>query len=1325
LLKSPESNLPVSGGEHDSVDSFYPANENLLSISNNDAANASVDFLSIDKSQCSNVSSDQYNSAVSETISSMSPSQRDMATADTCVVQCYTAAAAAAISENDEKCCFPLEDSEGKTIPHIDWSRSARNKLALLKSACDPNQTRITSFCDLIENVNAILSEIPAVSNAIQEVTTTRSVDFPPLFKCLIENAEKNLVKAPHQVRYNTLLKKFATSLAIYGGPMTYNFIASNLSRALPNLRTVQRYIAAEYTPFEEGVFRFDELLVHLNSYNAAKVVSLGEDATRVVSRVEYDVKTDKLVGFVLPCNDEGLPICDSFLATSFETLETYFKRGSVAKYAFVYMAQPLTVGVPAFCLACMGTDNRFNADIVANRWKYIYDELSQRGISLVSVGADGDSRELRAMQVSTHLLSSQKVPNLLSIGKSIHIPSDWKAWFAMKHPTTVACIQDVVHIAVKLKTRLLKPSILLPLGDFAAGVHDLRTVQQMFTKDQHGLRERDINFKDKQNYDAVLRMTSDSTINLLKQIPTAKGTVVYLEMLKSFNDSFLDMSLSYLERVKKAWYSVFTLRYWRQWIILHSRYSVRDNFVSANSYMCTELNAHSLIVHALSLQMLAPSENISFLPWLLGSQCCEKLFRVARSMSSTFSTVINFGVLGLLQRLNRLQIQIKLESECDQTKIKYPRVEAHRKKDGHSKTANDSCNIQSVTKEEILSSVLQALAMAKVTIEDLGMAKLLQSKDNWDYPPIPGCGLDVGKEDDVDDSEDIEEYSYLQEENLEVSAKDVTKDIAQLSNINIIEDKLKEQLDMVHKVCYKKINDTGLPMYQPDADLKSKAPSKDTQICRFVEVHYNQKKVHIHKTTAVWLLQEGERVSPDRMFRVRARQPFSVRNKPSLQMPESFSTLPIVCSTIQVGGLCVFVWKRSHTISWKIGRVLQFVNRLEKTKGAQQYRGLYANVDDKKVGVLCSWYTSIHNSTREFSIISEEAVHDYLPLCTYLCTLSYGCIEQTESAVVPQGIGKTENGNHDAKLVTSKHFFLKEGAVSVINNLFQDYLASTTDIDTSQNPGSSLSVSKGKKSVVTIADDGDHNETAPAGRWLICGKIELSKQDKQHILGGKELTDLHINAFQSLARQQYPDVGGLYNTLVVGRAKFVEGQKQFLQILHVQERAHWIAIYILNSEVYLYDSMFTSASNKTLEIVAQILQTKQPHFTVNYLNVSRQAGTTDCGLYTIAAVTCILQGEDPTKVAFDQKALRLHLVKILEAKSLSAFPVVKTRRVAERISKTEQCEVHCLCRLPDNGEKMILCDHCDEWFHLACVKIDEPLPDTWYCDDCSNKVMK
>ena len=39
----------------------------------------------------------------------------------------------------------------------------------------------------------------------------------------------------------------------------------------------------------------------------------------------------------------------------------------------------------------------------------------------------------------------------------------------------------------------------------------------ELYKRDQHGLREKDINFKDRQNYDAVMWMTSDSTISLLK----------------------------------------------------------------------------------------------------------------------------------------------------------------------------------------------------------------------------------------------------------------------------------------------------------------------------------------------------------------------------------------------------------------------------------------------------------------------------------------------------------------------------------------------------------------------------------------------------------------------------------------------------------------------------------------------------------------------------------------------------------------------------------------------------------------------------------------
>ena len=125
---------------------------------------------------------------------------------------------------------------------------------------------------------------------------------------------------------------------------------------------------------------------------------------------------------------------------------------------------------------------------------------------------------------------------------------------------------------------------------------------------------------------------------------------------------SYLDKSVDPLTRIEKIWYAAFFLRYWRQWIILSPQYTLKNNFVTNNAYMCVELNAHALISFVMTIR--DNFNDYNFLPWWLGSQSCEKAFQAARSMTSTFSTIINFGMLGLLRRLHRLQIQANLQAE-------------------------------------------------------------------------------------------------------------------------------------------------------------------------------------------------------------------------------------------------------------------------------------------------------------------------------------------------------------------------------------------------------------------------------------------------------------------------------------------------------------------------------------------------------------------------------------------------------------------------------------------------------------------------------------
>ena len=223
-------------------------------------------------------------------------------------------------------------------------------------------------------------SQSSKISNSTTE-TKVRS-----FFRKIVENANKNDDKTIPQIRrHDVLIKKFATSLLLYGGPMAYNLIQKNLESALPSLCTVQRIIQSQSGYLSEGQFQFDELVRHLTKYNAPFVVAISEDATRIVARVEYDKNTDRMVGFVLPCNEDGLPLCDSYLATSFETIECCFRSNQVSKFAYIYVAQCILPTIPSFCLACIGSNITFTAKDVLKRWKHIYEECKQRNITIVS----------------------------------------------------------------------------------------------------------------------------------------------------------------------------------------------------------------------------------------------------------------------------------------------------------------------------------------------------------------------------------------------------------------------------------------------------------------------------------------------------------------------------------------------------------------------------------------------------------------------------------------------------------------------------------------------------------------------------------------------------------------------------------------------------------------------------------------------------------------------------------------------------------------------------------------------------------------------------
>lgn len=178
------------------------------------------------------------------------------------------------------------------------------------------------------------------------------------------------------------------------------------------------------------------------------------------------------------------------------------------------------------------------------------------------------------------------------------------------------------------------------------------------------------------------------------------------------------------------------------------------------------------------------------------------------------------------------------------------------------------------------------------------------------------------------------------------------------------------------------------------------------------------------------------------------------------------------------------------------------------------------------------------------------------------------------------------------------------------------------------------------------------------------------------------------------------------------------------LQILHTRGN-HWIAVSTVNCtavDITVYDSKYSKLSSDTEMLLAQLVHTDKSVVSVSIANVTKQSGSSDCGLFATAYITHIAFGLNPSLCVFQQSSMRAHLLKCLESKRMELFPVQRERRLSLTIvPKVAQIKVHCYCRCPDDGSKMIGCDgDCGERFHVKCIKSPVHRNKRWFCNNCN-----
>lgn len=106
--------------------------------------------------------------------------------------------------------------------------------------------------------------------------------------------------------------------------------------------------------------------------------VWLSEDATSIVSKIEFDQQTNQMVGIVLPMESStGMPIAFSNLARDAEEIRMNMQKNK-STAVYIVMAQPLVSNVPPFILMLFGTDNKFKTSQVLLRWKHTIEELNR-----------------------------------------------------------------------------------------------------------------------------------------------------------------------------------------------------------------------------------------------------------------------------------------------------------------------------------------------------------------------------------------------------------------------------------------------------------------------------------------------------------------------------------------------------------------------------------------------------------------------------------------------------------------------------------------------------------------------------------------------------------------------------------------------------------------------------------------------------------------------------------------------------------------------------------------------------------------------------------
>ena len=335
--------------------------------------------------------------------------------------------------------------------------------------------------------------------------------------------------------------------------------------------------------------------------------------------------------------------------------------------------------------------------------------------------------------------------------------------------------------------------------------------------------------------------------------------------------------------------------------------------------------------------------------------------------MTSTFSTIVNFSMKGILERMHKLNFLSTMECSKD---ISFPRVQRRLlqcQKEGEGTFLLFPHN-------EIDDLIQDAKDEAKRMASDLGMV-LESNEDSYILSDV----IHV-LEKAVEEDEEEEEYSDPTD-----STESTHHDPDLESELIVIQE------DLV-SLRLSKSSSSGLPIYDVSSTSKGTVKSKTYSLKKKNKspfLLYGDR--YIRKSTALYLLQENMSLSSDRLLRVRKKQLSHIHNTRSDAVyPENH---------IKTCDLCIFN-RVDDQSKFAIGRVLQF-SYMRGSKKEREFSADYVDFDVDSdmshIGAFCNWYVGKEKGSELGFLLSYNYAQGYLSLDNYVMKITENQVVMSE----------------------------------------------------------------------------------------------------------------------------------------------------------------------------------------------------------------------------------------------------------------------------------------------------------------------------------------